>query len=142
MLSPSPDAHKAALSNVDRKCSDLGLQIHPDKCVSYIFDGKKTHNHTSFNLRQGPTRNFASAPTKFLGQTIGANPQTTKSLSTKKITEKVYRAFEEIDKRPIRGKYKVWSYKSYLVPSLVFNLTVEQIPNSSKLEQSPSSSVG
>ena len=36
--------------------------------------------------------------------------QTTKSLSAKKITEKLY---------------KVWIYKFYLVPSLTFTLTVE-----------------
>ena len=56
--------------------------------------------------------------------------------SAKKITEKVYRALDEIDKRPIRGEYKVWIYKSYLVPSLTFNLTVERIPKSviSKLQ--------
>ncbi len=136
MLSSSPDAHQAALSDVDRKCTDLGLQVRPDKCVSYIFDGKKTHNHTTFNLQQGTTHNITSAPTKFLGQTIGANAQTTKSLSAKKIIEKMYRALDEIDKRPIRGEYKVWIYKSYLVPSLTFNLTVERIPKSaiSKLQ--------
>ena len=100
------------------------------KCVSYIFNGKKTHNRTTFNLQQGTTCNITSAPTKLLGQTIGANAQTTKSLSAKKITEKVYRALDEIDKRPIRGEYKVWIYKSYLVPSLTFNLTVERIPKS------------
>ena len=101
MLSSSPDAHQASLSDVDRKCTDLGLQVRPDKCVSYIFDDKKTHNRTTFNLQQGTTHNIISAPTKFLGQTIGANTQTTKSLSTKKISEKVYRALDEIDKRPI-----------------------------------------
>ena len=102
MLSSSPDAHQAALSDVDRKCTDLGLQVRPDKCVSYIFDGKRTRNRTIFNLQQGTTHNITSAPTKLLGQTIGANAQTTKSLSAKKITEKVYKALDKIDKRPIQ----------------------------------------
>ena len=68
MLSSSPDAHQAALSDVDCKCTDLGLQVHPDKCASYMFNGKKTHNRTTFNLQQGTTRNITSALTKVFGQ--------------------------------------------------------------------------
>ena len=91
MLSSTPAAHQAALSLLDCKYSDLGLQIRPDKHVLYIFDGKKTHNRTCFNLQQGPTRNITSAPIKFLGQTFGSKHPTTKFLpprrSLRKCTE-------------------------------------------------------
>ena len=50
----------------------------------------------------------------------------------KKITEKVYSALYQIDQRPtcIRGEYKAWIFKFYLVPSHFFNLTVDHIPKS------------
>ncbi len=109
LLSASPEDHQTALRQVDSKCSDLGLEIRPDKCVSYDFDGRKMNSHS---------------------QTIGANPTNTKLHAGKKLTERVYTALNEIDQRPIRGEYKAWIYKFYLVPSLLFNLTVYHIPQS------------
>ena len=41
------------LKQVDRKCSDLGLEIRPDKCtcVSYVFDCHKINSRTSLLKR-------------------------------------------------------------------------------------------
>ena len=130
LLSTSPKDHQSALKDIDHKCSDLGLEIRPDKCISYVFDGKKVNNRTTFKVHQGSTRNITSAPTKFLGQVIGATPTNTKLHAGKKITERVYTALNEIDWRHIRGEYKAWIYKFYLVPSLLFNLTVDRISQS------------
>jgi len=118
------------LLELDDKCSEIGLQIRPDKCVSYVFNGQKICSGTTFKFQQGSTKNITSAPSKFLGQTLGANYRSTRSLSSKKITEKVYSALYQIDQRPIRGEYKAWIYKFYLVPSLFFNLAVDHIPKS------------
>jgi len=118
------------LLELDDKCSEIGLQIRPDKCVSYVFNGQKICSGTTFKFQQGSTKNITSAPSKFLGQTLGANSRSTRSLSSKKITEKVYSALYQIDQRPIRGEYKAWIYKFYLVPSLFFNLAVDHIPKS------------
>ena len=130
LLSALAENHQTAMRQVDSKCSDLGLEIRPDKCVSYVFDGQKLNSRTTFEVHHGSTRNITSAPTKFLGQTIGANPTNTKLHAGKKLTERVYTALNEIDQRPIRGEYKAWIYKFYLVPSLLFNLTVYHIPQS------------
>ena len=89
LLSTSPEDHQSALNDIDCKCSDLGLEIRPYKCVSYVFDGRKVNNRTTFKLHQGSTFNITSAPTKFLGQIIGATPTNTKLHSSKKITERV-----------------------------------------------------
>ena len=45
----------------------------------------------------------------------------------KRFATKVYSALDKIDRLPIRGEFKVWIYKSYLVPSLTFNLAVDVI---------------
>ena len=144
MLSPSPDAHQAALFDVDHKCSHLDLHIRPDKCVSYIFDGKKTHNRTSFNLQKGPTRHITSAPTKFLGQIISKPPNHQVPLCQEYHWERVespWRNRQETYHRRIQSM----DLQILPGPSLVFNLTVERIPKSkrpspnSKLEQPPSS---
>ena len=71
-----------------------------------------------------------SAPSKFLGQTLGDNSRSTRSPSYQKNSEKVYSALNQIDQTPIRGEYKVWIYKFYMVPSLFFNLAFDRTPKS------------
>ena len=129
LFSTSKEAHQTVLLELDDKCSEIGLQIRPDKCVSYIFDGQKICSGTTVKSQQGSTKNMTSAPSKFLGQTLAAISRSNRSLS-KKITEKVYSAFNQIDQGPIRGEYKAWIYKFYLVPSLFFNLAFDHIPKS------------
>ena len=74
LISASPEDHQSMLKQVDRKCSDLGLEIQPDKCVSYVFGGQKINSRTTFEVHQGFTRNIC--PHQVLGQTIGANLST------------------------------------------------------------------
>ena len=70
-------SHQSALTAVDEACLSLGLEIRPDKCISFCYDnanGKPLPQITSqitFSLTNGNTRNIASGPTKFLGETIG-----------------------------------------------------------------------
>ena len=88
LFSTSKEAHQTVLVELDDTCSEIGLQICPDKCVSYVFDGQKICSGTTFKLQQCSTKNITSAPSKFLGQTLGANSRSTRSLSSKKITDK------------------------------------------------------
>jgi hypothetical protein len=39
----------------------------------------------------------------------------------------LFSAKDQIDKLKIRGEFKIWIYKSYLVPSLRFHLQVDAI---------------
>ena len=114
LLSASPEDHQTALRQVDSKCSDLGLEIRPDKCVSYVFDGQKLNSRTTFEVHHGSTRNITSAPTKFLGQTIDANPTNIKLHVGKKLTERVYAALNEIN--PSEASTKLGSTNSTLFP--------------------------
>ena len=127
LLSVSKQDHQLALSSLSRSCQDLGFEIRPDKCVSYCFDGHKSLPRLSFSLIEGHTTNISVGPTKFLGETLGITPTQSKRLSSKKLSSKVFEALERINERPIRGEYKVWIYKSYLIPSVSFNLTVDRI---------------
>ena len=80
LFSTSKEAHQTVLLELDEKCSEIGLQIHPDKCVSYAFNGQKICCVTTFKFQQGSTKNITFAPSKFLGQTLGANSRSTRSL--------------------------------------------------------------
>ena len=53
--------------------------------------------------------------------------QATRSLASKKLIDKIYSSIENLDKRPIRGEFKAWIYKFYLVPSIQFSLMIDQI---------------
>ena len=101
--------------------------FRPDKCVSYGFDGIKPHPRLSFQLNDGCTSNIATAPMKFLGETLAISPFQSKCLSAKRLCTKIYDLLKKISERPIRGEYKVWMYKCYLIPSIQFNLTVDRI---------------
>ena len=125
-LSSTLAAHQAALSDVDHWCSDLGLQVRPDKRASYIhtvIGGKKTHNHTCFNLTNSQYYHLCS--NKVLRPNYWANPQTIKSFSTKKIIKKVYRVLDEIDKRSIRCEDKVGHHQSLNMSHLLHQMLVE-----------------
>ena len=51
----------------------------------------------------------------------------TKQFSGKNLCSKIYDLLTKINERPIHGEYKVWIYKCYLIPSVLFNLTVDKI---------------
>ena len=86
---------------MDDACRDLGLEIRPDKCVSYCFNGEKPLPRTDFNLREGKTRNISSGPTKFLGETIGLSSTLSKRAATKKLPKKLYNTLSATDSCPI-----------------------------------------
>ena len=122
-LSVSKSDHQAGLTAISQSCQELGLEIRPDKCTSY---GQKPLPCTSFSLTDGYTTNISSAPTKFLGETLCITANQTKRLAVKRLCGKIYDTLKKIDERPIRGEYKVWIYKSYLIPSVLFNITMDR----------------
>ena len=90
LFSTSKEAHQIVLLELDEKCSEIGLQIHPNKCVSYVFNGQKICRGATFKFQQGSTKNITSAPSKFLGQTLGANSRSTRSLYPQKRSQRKY----------------------------------------------------
>ena len=98
--------------------------IRPDKCVTLAFDGKKTLKKHRIELTDGWTRSISEGASKFLGATIATTYQSTTTAAKKHLGEKISLALKSIDNRPIRGEYKVWIYRNYVVPSCRFLLMV------------------
>ena len=51
LLSTSKEAHQTLLLELDDKCSEIGLQIHPNKCVSFVFNGQKICRKYAENMQ-------------------------------------------------------------------------------------------
>ena len=62
LLSTSKEAHQTLLLELDDKFSEIGLQIHPNKCVSFVFNGQKICSGTTFKFQQVSSKNITSAP--------------------------------------------------------------------------------
>ena len=127
VISSSKEEHKQALQAVSQFCSDLALTLKPPKCVSYVFDGQRVDKKTTFDLGGGKTRNIATGPTRFLGQTLGHTPLHTAQAAEKHLTSEFNGQLENLDQSPIRGEFKLWIYKRFMVPSFHFHLAVDTI---------------
>ena len=109
ILSSNPTEHQSALSELDQKGNDPGLStcICPDKCVSLaLHEGSVTKK--GFNIGISQTTNLCDKPAKFLGSTIAVSSLQAKKKASFDLLSKVTSTFSSIDKRPIRGEYKLW----------------------------------
>ena len=131
VLSSSAQDHVLALSEIDKKCTDLDLILRPDKCVTIIFDGNKMNQSNTISLSNGHTRNIAESHSSILGHvSTTLKPRAT---SAKKLESKLLSAIKRIDERPIRGEYKIWILKNYVAPSIQFLLIVDLVSENSLL---------
>ena len=80
---------------------------------------------STFHLAEGDTKCIAETPTKFLGQT--KNHTLTKRTASAKLKDTISAGLNKIDSRPIRGKLKLWILRHYLIPSVCFQMMVDQI---------------
>ena len=87
-------------------------------------------NNATFPLGNGSSRNISSGPTKFLGHTLCHNPTTTAKQSGKRFINSFLEKIDNLDTSPIRGEYKVWVLRRFLIPSFHFVLAVDVIPES------------
>ena len=63
--------HHEALLQVESCCSDLDLELQPDKCVTISYNGKQIVRDAKVKLLTGSTRSITSGSTKFLGHLLG-----------------------------------------------------------------------
>ena len=127
IISGSLEEHTETVQTVDQLSREIDLVIRPDKCVTIVFDGKKIIKNHRIELTDGWTRSISEGATKFLGATIATSRQSTASTAKKQLEEKFSLALKSIDSRPIRGEYKVWIFRNYVVPSSRLLLTVDPI---------------
>ena len=105
LINSSPSVHQQELSIIDSHCMDLDLEIRPDKCVSFVFDGSSM-KLSPFLLSAGSTTPIQIKPTKILGQMLGKDTKTTRSAAFSKLEARFSTALSNIDCSPIRGEYK------------------------------------
>ena len=70
---------------------------------------------------------FPKEPQNSYVQRLHPPHQSTASSAKKQLEKKISLALKSIDNRPIRGEYKVWIFRNYVVPSSRFFLAVEPI---------------
>ena len=128
IISSSVNDHGAALQVISTYCSDLGLVLNPSKCISLVYNGRVVDKRTVFSVGSGKSRNISSGPTKFLGHLLGHSNSITITESGKRFTELFQMSLNSLDSATIRGEYKLWVYKRFLVPSFHFLLAVDAIP--------------
>lgn len=128
ILSSSKSDHQAVLNHADERCKEICLFIRPDKCFSYVFDGKNVKGKTTFSIGGGVTKNIKENPTKFLGSRVCSSQRAAKKVAGKEFHQHFSKCINRLNTSHIRGEYKVWIYKRYLVPSLQFKLAVDGLP--------------
>ena len=118
--------HTMVLQQMDQKATDLDLSFKPSKCVSYLFDGSQ-HNRQGIELSGGITKSITEGGTKFLGKSLEVSLSATKSVANKKMCNLLSNLLSTTDVLPIRGEYKLWLYRNYIISLLCFHLSVDAV---------------
>ena len=126
LISSNFDVHVVVLQSVDQRASDLDLSFKPVKCVSYLFDGKKCLQK-GIPLSKGVTRSITEGGTKFLGKLINVSLSVTKRSANKRMVDRLTDLLSATDTLHIRGEYKLWIYRNYILSLLRFSLSVDAV---------------
>ena len=63
----------------------------------------------------------------FLGKSLEVSLSATKRAASKKMCDVLSRLLSTTDLLPIRGEYKLWLYRNYIVSLLRFHLSVDSV---------------
>ena len=129
VISSSKEDHQSALTKINSYCLDLGLTLKPSKCVSFVFDGKRANKSATFSIGDGESSNIFVKPTKFLGMVCGHTATSTRCIAGKQLLADFSTCLDKLDRCPIRGEFKTWIYKRFLVQSFQFQMSVNAIPS-------------
>ena len=127
IISANRSEHQEILSFTDGRCREVYLCIRPDKCFSVVFDGKSVAKNSSFDVGGGQTASIREHPTTFLGSTVCHSLQSSKRSASESFLKGFLASLRKLDSTPVRGEYKVWIYKRYMVPSFHFKLAVNDV---------------
>ncbi|XP_065884075.1 uncharacterized protein [Dysidea avara] len=135
LISCDIDVHKSVLQTIDLKAADLDLTFKPSKCISFLFDGSKVAPR-GLPLSKGTTRPITEGQTKFLGKLIDVSLSATKKAAGKRMISHLTDLLSASDSLPIRGEYKLWIYRNYILSLTRFHLCVDAVSRGtiSKLE--------
>ena len=125
LISTDLTIHTSVLQSID-KAADLDLSFKPVKCVSYLFDGLKIIPQ-GISLSKGATRSIVEGETKFLGKIIDVSISATKKVAGARVKARLTNLLSATDSLQIRGEYKLWIYRNYIIPLLRFTLCVDSV---------------
>ena len=126
LISDCLETHTRVLQTIDQRAKDLDLSFKPVKCVSHLFDGRH-HMQQGIQLSGGSTRLITGGGTMFLGKSLEVSLSATKRAASKKMCDVLSRLLSTTDLLPIRGEYKLWLYRNYIVSLLRFHLSVDSV---------------
>ena len=126
LISDCLETHTKVLQIIDQKAQNLDLSFKLVKCVSYLFDGSRVLQ-SGVELSGGTTRSITENGTKFLGKSLDVSLSATKKAASKKMCDLLSRLLSSTDLLPVRGEYKLWLYRNYIVSLLRFHLSVDSI---------------
>ena len=100
-----------------------------------MFDGHSLRKE-GIQLSGGCTKSITEGCTKFLGKSLEVSLSATKAAADKKMIGSLSQLLSATDLLSIRGEYKLWLYRNYIVSLLRFHLSVDAITKSAigKLE--------
>ena len=126
LISDCLETHTRVLQTIDQRAKDLDLSFKPVKCVSHLFDGRH-HMQQGIQLSGGSTRLITGGGTMFLGKSLEVSLSATKKAASKKMCDVLSRLLSTTNLLPIRGEYKLWLYRNYIVSLLRFHLSVDSV---------------
>ena len=127
VISSTPDEHQEVVSLVDTRCNDINLTVRPDKCHTLVFDGKAPKNNTAILVGGRPTSNIKDKPSTFLGSVVACSRRSKFNSSNLQFSDDLTACLQRVDNAPLRGEYKVWIYRRYVIPSLHYDLAVNPL---------------
>ena len=117
-------SHQRLLNEIDHHIKSMGLRLKPSKCRSLSFSSGK-FNDVIFSVGDDQISSVGNEVHKYLGAVI------TKNLTSSDIHEylssKLEKSLKNIDSSLIRNEYKLKVYSRYLLSSLRFDLTVNDM---------------
>ena len=124
VISTSPVELQETVNLVEVRCKDVCLNIRPDKCYSLVYDGKAATRFPCITASGGSITSIVEKSTTFLGSIVACNSKSRKKVANCAFSTILTTHLQGLDRAPVRGEYKVWMYRRYVIPSLHYELSV------------------
>ena len=72
----------------------------------------------------GSITSIVERPTTFFGSIVACNSKSRKTVVNSAFSTIITAHLQGLDRSPVRGEYKVWMYRRYVIPSLHYEMSV------------------
>ena len=117
--------HQRIINEISKHINSMGMKIKPSKCRSFsLRSGSPGIIH--FDIEGYKVPSIAEEEQKFLGRVLFYSG---KSVECFQLLENQIRIkLENLEKTAVRSEFKLEIYKTYILPSIRFLLTVHDLP--------------